>query len=62
MIYFFVVKKTIVYCTTLKRFRKAIIDRWPGKFSKKIGYLYDNATPRSTNVIWDLLNKFKWDA
>lgn len=50
------------YCETLKRLRKAIKERRPGKLSKGIVLLHDNATPHSARVTLDLLEKkFKWE-
>lgn len=49
------------YCATLKRLRKALKDRRPGKLTRKIVLIHDNATPHSARVTQDLLKKFKWD-
>ena len=54
----FMPKKTTInaaaYCETLTRLRKAIKDKKPGKLSKKLVLLHDEATPHSACVTRDL--------
>lgn len=52
---------SVSYCETLKRLRKAIKDRRPGKLTKGIVLLHDNATPHSARITKELLETFKWE-
>jgi len=49
------------YHDTLLRLRKAIQTKRPGKLSRTVVLLHNNATPHKARKIQDLLRSFKWD-
>ena len=49
------------YCKDLTKLRGAIKRKRPGKLSKKVLLLHDNARPHSAAKTKNLLENFKWD-
>ncbi len=49
------------YFDTLMRLRTAIKNKRPGKLSKKIFLIHDNARPHTANIVQTLLADFKWE-
>ncbi|KFM62375.1 Histone-lysine N-methyltransferase SETMAR, partial [Stegodyphus mimosarum] len=49
------------YCETLKRLRKSLKNRRPGKLSKGIVLLHDNARPHAAKQTCELLKTFRWE-
>jgi histone-lysine N-methyltransferase SETMAR len=48
------------YCDTLQNLRRAIKNKRPGKLSRGVLMLHDNARPHAAHATWDTLRRFGW--
>jgi histone-lysine N-methyltransferase SETMAR len=48
------------YCDTLQNLRWAIKNKRPGKLSRGVVMLHDNACPHAAHTTWDTLRRFGW--
>jgi histone-lysine N-methyltransferase SETMAR len=48
------------YCDTLQDLRQAIKNKWPGKLSRGVLMLHDNARPHAAHATRDTLCRFGW--
>ncbi len=49
------------YCETLLKLRNALKSKRPGKLSRGVILLHDNARPHTANLTKGCLQKFKWE-